>query len=336
MNFAESMTRKMLGIEDLNLPQDYSASKGLAKDIAKSLVDPFAQMYRRGQEKSKMPLKDEMVAQARDTGAILSGLSKSAGKIATTVFDAGRVAYQGSKKQSMHGTDWDAVSEKGKFNVFGKEVKPLGFVDDIKSYQRSTYENVRDSDGSKLSTAQHIAGGMSGFMNDVVSVYGTTKAIGSADKYISGGNLKKTPSIKKEMQSKTRVGVIDNAVRSGDVPRGSVFVEGKKNLLRPEVAQGRIDDYAQVLNRNAQGFGDILRMKLDPSKMHLKGGKIPEVERVLKDLYGDTMTVKWSEGGSLFKLIPKKMNPHPSTKGKGVDNESLRIEYDMRNKGQIQ
>lgn len=66
---------------------------------------------------------------------------------------------------------------------------------------------------------------------------------------------------------------VQRAIKSGDIPREMVYKEG--NVLKPEFAQGRIDDMAQKLEMYKPGLGDQFRAQVDVKNVTMTGN-VPE------------------------------------------------------------
>lgn len=90
-----------------------------------------------------------------------------------------------------------------------------------------------------------------------------------------GGYLpEKAASAEKDIASSESFDV-QGAIKSGDIERTDIYKDATSDVLKPEAAQGRIDDIAQKLDKYEDGLGDKFRGMVDPENVTMKGN-VPE------------------------------------------------------------
>lgn len=104
-----------------------------------------------------------------------------------------------------------------------------------------------------------------GFGSDVVSAVKLgTKIADTTRNFVSPNNIANSQALD-----------VQGSIKSGDINRGDIY-KGDTNILKPEFAQGRIDDIAQKLDLVKPGLGDQFRKGVDINNITMKGN-VPEL-----------------------------------------------------------
>jgi len=320
----ETVIRKAAGVNDADVPTGHSVSKEFWKDVGGQLSEPVKSAWEHAKEKNQMPVVKRAVEDVKDAGNIVKSVAKSAGRLGTSAVDATQMLL----RMEADPVEWEKM--------------PV--LKNVPSYQRQA--ELKAQAGVPLS--EIIANAARDIAVDTLSVYGTVKGVKNVDStFINKGKTipKPTKELRHEMSPKVRTKVISDAMKDPDF-KDMFFVEGKKNLLKPKVAQGRLDDYAQVMDKHAHGFGARLRMNVDVNNVHYRNGTFVEIHREAQKLLGDTANVKVVDnavsGGSGVKILiePKKMVPHPAVKEPKSKNKEtskrFKSEIDMVKRGEIE
>lgn len=236
----------MLGIQDLTLPPDYSASKDFASDVAKHLVDPLAQIYRRSQEIAQMPAKQQVVEYAKDTGKVIGGIATSAGRLATSAVDAVQMAVR-NKPDPIN---WDEI--------------PV--LRGIPSYQRSVEKSVE----SGTPAPEAVAGAVRDLGVDALSVAAPVKLakemtttargeVAAAAKQEPVAAAEKAPKAKEPRIVETP---IDTRPAKPDTVRSLYVKQGAQEITPREL-------YARVLVGYKQGWDGYTKAEVNRAARNL-------------------------------------------------------------------
>lgn len=322
----EKAVRKAAGIDKMDLPEDFNAAGGFAKSVYEQISDPIKAALARGREKNAMPMKQSGIEHLKDTATVFKEVAKAGGRIVTSGVDA----IQMAARNKIDPVDWEKI--------------PI--LKNIPSYQRQAQLKVE----AGVPLSEVVANAVRDIGVDLLSTYGSTKAVQKIDKTLSGGSVvKPTKYIQNELSPKTRMKVINDAVKSGDIPKNKILVDPKKTLARPEVVKGRLEDYALVLDKEAgKAVGNKLRKAIDVNKVHYRNGKFVEIHREAHKLLKDTKTTNVVEGGAAVKVSPKKKTQSAPDFNYGVKRtpeeqaiaernmDSFRTQIDLEKKDLIQ
>ena len=100
---------------------------------------------------------------------------------------------------------------------------------------------------------------------------------------------------------------LQKAIDAGDIPRASVFQGLDGDTLVPKVAQGRIDDIAQKLDRFRPGLGDTFRGSVDVNNTTLK--KLIEIGESTLDQLGASAIVAGKSAANVTpELVAKRID----------------------------
>lgn len=84
---------------------------------------------------------------------------------------------------------------------------------------------------------------------------------------------------------------VQGSIKSGDIQRSDVYSNGE--TLKPEFAQGRIDDIAEKLDKYKSGLGDKFRKMVDVNNVTMKGNDPEELISIATKLVnGDSVPIK--------------------------------------------
>lgn len=271
----ERAVRKMAGIDKMDLPDDFNASGGLAKDVYKQLSDPVKAVWARGKEKSQMPMKEQAVAHVKDTGAILKEIAKAGGRLATSTVDATQMAARGK----VDPIEWENV--------------PI--LKNVPSYQRQTELKIQNG----MSLTEALTQATRDITLDVLATYGTARGLQHIDKkIINSGSYKE---VTRQVKSPTRGHGYDKFIKSGDMKATDVYVNKPKHILTPKAAKSIINDYAGQLDKYQKGLGSKLVKAVDPNKVKYIKGQAPQVVREANKLLRDTPAQNAAKATSVVK-----------------------------------
>lgn len=305
-NIPENAVRKMAKIDKMDLPDDFNAAGGFAKNVYEQISEPIKAIHQRGVEKYNMPMKQSAIENAKDVGTIFKEVGKAAGRLGTSAIDAVQMAA----RNKVDPIDWEKI--------------PV--LKNIPSYQRQA--ELKAEAGMPLQ--EIIANATRDIALDTLTVYGSAKTLGGIDKKISGGaKIKPTKGVEIEMAPKTRMKVINDAIKSGDIKKSDVILPGKKTLANPRVVKGRLDDYVNSLTRETgnPAYGEMLRKRININNVHYRNGKFVEIDREVQRLLKDTKKVKAAEASAVAKSM---QNPDFNYGVKRTAKEQAEAEKNMQ------
>jgi hypothetical protein len=106
MSLANLFAAKLLGTD---IPKGFRPYKTIAEEFAHTVVDPVASQWREGKRVNQLPVKEQVVEQAKRTGAALKEVARSVGTLGTSAIDATQMAL----RDKVDPIDWEKTPFKG-------------------------------------------------------------------------------------------------------------------------------------------------------------------------------------------------------------------------------
>lgn len=199
------------------------------------------------------------------------------------------------------------------------------------------YSNVKTKYPEATKTAEAVAN-----IGALLALNSQFQTASASSKPVKGVTKEMTPDDIKTQINSSEAYNVQRAIKSGDVARDQVFKSG--DIVKPEFAQGRIDDIAQKLNMYKDGLGDVYQKGIDVNNLSMKGN-VPEelVSRAnslvdalhtpglekeigsldlakyadLKDFEADVKTLATNKVAETFMKTPEQI---PLYRGEGAGN----------------